>query len=77
MIFESKFNLNDEIFAMDENKIQKFKIETIYGMATTGEKDCPRFVYRSIRFSHLGDMIKKEFEENKVFKTKEELIEKL
>lgn len=77
MIFESKFNLNDEVFTMHENKIHKFKIDKIYGMATTTERDNPKFQYRLTGFDHVGNMVNIELQENKVFKTKEELIEKL
>lgn len=74
MTIETKYDIGDTVFYMDDNKVKSNKIDTITIERTTPKSIKGSVCSNYIRYCGVGKFIK---EEEEVFATKEELLKSL
>ena len=71
MKLETKFNPGDEVWAMRYDKPQKYIVNEVHAMASIGFRYVPWYIMS------CSSIDAPRFTEDKLFKTKQELIESL
>lgn len=76
MTVETKFNIGDEVWFVDEHKAHQGKVKDNI-ITIKGSTQSIKYFLVQIRFNFGGCAYVREYRQEVVFKTKEELIESL